>query len=502
MNNSFKEKYLKYKNKYLTLQKGGTFKITVEFCYYEQDNYMRKSELYTDISEAAFYNKYNVRKIKSNFALVNSCNQDLSEGGGVAGAIYRKNRNVFEHKNGKIIFNPNKVSNLKNVFQIINELNQKVTIDKIPELIKTYPAGTVCRIDDTSGTENDVDCAYHIKGIDLRLVTNKIHTETQLIPLMCEYYKSILNDFYNNKSQEFLHIPPIPGNIFNGTKITEDVLYKTVHDFINEITNPKRSFTIILALNENNYKLSKPAIEPVKEPDITTHHKTGHKVNIFLNYPDKSNPKTNIKNLDFYNKFDPLNNKKFALVIDAVEYHLPFQNKITHIINKTTEVEGTIIYDSSEYTGDDEINRIINKQKQIYDKTEYPVGTVYRIDFEKDKRIGCIYYVNSIDLNSANFDSHEKYLEELIMIYYNKILEDFHLNKTDKYIYITLIPKKKLESIITIQSFLQTILSFLKKPNFERSFTIILECNNEYDKYFIDKFNPYKLLLNNKCRKI
>jgi hypothetical protein len=387
----YKDKYLKYKNKYLTLQKGGTFKITVEFCYYEQNEYNRISEPYTDISEAAFYDKYNVRRIKSNFALVNGCNQTLSVGGGVAGAIYRKNRNVFEHINGKIIFNPNRKSEFHDVYDIINEPNQRVTIKET----EIYPAGTVYRIDDNSRTENDVACAYHIKGIDLRMKSAK-GIEIRFSDLIKSYYKHILIDFLKNKKQEFIHIPPIPGKIFEGTEITENELMKAVIEFIEENPKPSRSFTIILALDGVKYadQISKfEHIEPTEviltaqlaklshgksaeEPDISTHHKTGHKVNIFLNYPDNSNSKTDIKNLDFYNKFDPLNNKKFALVIDAVEYNLPYQNKITHIINKTTEEKGNIIFDTSEYPYDHEINTIINKHKQIYVDVCFSINTV------------------------------------------------------------------------------------------------------------------------------
>jgi hypothetical protein len=107
---------------------------------------------------------------------------------------------------------------------------------------------------------NPIKIVYHVKGINLYLgeihsLSKRIELEVTIQELVKLYYQHILNDFLFNSNLKFIYILPISGINTLVQKITEDTLFETVFNFINSIDCPKRSITIILGLNENNYKL-------------------------------------------------------------------------------------------------------------------------------------------------------------------------------------------------------------------------------------------------------
>jgi hypothetical protein len=252
MNNSFKVKYLKYKNKYLTLQKGGeVFTVTIKYSKYDTTNK-------TNIGKIEFYDHF-YKTGNKKFALLNGANKSFARNGrGTNEAITnlkglaQSQCDFFDHSITELLFNSSNFLEYLKIKPIIdNELQQ------INYKGTNYPAGTVIKALCTEKT-SIVSTVYHINGVDFRDVSdNKKEIEESIKPLIMEYYKQILLDFNENGKEQFIYMPPIPGYIFKGTEITDVALIETILDFIKN-NKLKRSFTIILGLDpfvyEDKYK--------------------------------------------------------------------------------------------------------------------------------------------------------------------------------------------------------------------------------------------------------
>jgi hypothetical protein len=209
-----------------------------------------------------FYNFYDETH-DNNFAIVNGANHNLTKGdGGTNKGVSIINENfkdqLFNINYIEEIFNPTNIELNDKIKPVINKQNQIINLNYGNKMYK-YPAGIVFRIN-SKIKSNPIKIVYHVKGINLYLgeihsLSKRIELEVTIQELVKLYYQHILNDFLFNSNLKFIYIPPISGINYGGSKITEDTLFETVFNFINSIDCPKRSITIILGLNENNYKL-------------------------------------------------------------------------------------------------------------------------------------------------------------------------------------------------------------------------------------------------------
>jgi len=199
MNNNFKEKYLKYKIKYLTIQKGGKHKVTIKYSNH------KKGYLNTDIGNILFYDNFDKTE-NEKFALLNGANNNFASGqGGTNRAITDLSTlfkfNFFDEGKINILFNSSDFNQVKNLESFING-NQM-----IPFKGKSYLAGSVFK-SKCDVLKSRVSTVYHIKGVS---VYGNKETENTIKPLTMEYYKQILIDFNNLGNEQFIYMPPIPG---------------------------------------------------------------------------------------------------------------------------------------------------------------------------------------------------------------------------------------------------------------------------------------------------
>ena len=249
----FKNKYIKYKNKYISIQNGAAHTIKLLFSDYNYDNFI------TNIGKLEFYNFYDKSK-RGKFAIVNGANVRTDDfGTGTTKGIrimnnkyndklfYMQRNNTEKSDNGEIIFNSSDLPNDDYVKRIISDGSQ---IFKVEDELYLN-AGSVYKIKSIV-PENRIGSVYHLKGVSLPVIKST-ELEERLKNLVFIYYNSILEDFERNGLEEYIYIPQIPGDAFNGTDITRKVLCYSIYNYMKTNSNSRRSFTIILGVKEDIY---------------------------------------------------------------------------------------------------------------------------------------------------------------------------------------------------------------------------------------------------------
>ena len=226
--------------------------ITINFVPYTGNNE-------TSIDNIDYYNLYH----GCVFVLTNGANQFMNYrngDGGTTSAIQNLNLGLFDNITIKdCIFQPN----IEQYPSFINSGDQQIIFSSTDTKLNK-PAGTVYYKESNSNTNSKfkdvVKGVFHIKGVNLSLYGNTAKTEEKKIEnLVYEYYTAVLNKFKELCSESninAIHLAPIPGQIFNGSEITEKVLLRAVTDFVGQ-TQTIKPITINigitkLRINENN----------------------------------------------------------------------------------------------------------------------------------------------------------------------------------------------------------------------------------------------------------
>jgi hypothetical protein len=467
----YKNKYLKYKSKYLSIQKGGTHKVTIKYSFY--DNKIRSLD--TDFSKIEFYNKFDPEN-KSTFAILNGANVNLDGNGiGTTGAINTLNKKFFIHSNISEIFNP-----MNPPFEYIDHIsNEMKTIINDPSQqikYKTQKYSACSVFNSYDNDHNKVKLIYHIKGVDLRLV-NKKKIEPKIQTIIEMYYLIILNDFNEEKplypNLDIIYMPIIPGDIFGGTEITEITLIETVLKFIKN-TDIKRSFTIILGLNPKIYEdlyrqqflnaQSKTSLSIANTPILKTETHINNKITVII-----TDSPIDITNSKFYLKYNPDRKSNFAL-LNECNKHLSSEGSISKINNSFfNHTNITVLFSpTNDYSSYSEL--MDSPQNIIVDKIFYPAGSVFKVTKEPNNfPVSCVYHIKGVDIKLGNVT--EK-MTEIISAYYKKILMDFYFDRKEEYIYMIPIPGGKF----TENLLYELVKDFIKEREgqLQRSFTIIL----------------------------
>jgi hypothetical protein len=280
---NYKNKYIKYKYKYISLQNGGVNdKINLVFSSFSESKE-------TNIGYDEFYKFYDISG-NQKFAIVNGNNTKTEDkGGGTVGALklmndfyedelfYKQTHDsIYDKKGDKlkediivdgittnklmtnskinnkgiIIFNSNTISQhlSNNAKLLISREDQMTKVNS--DLKLKLNAGSVLKIKSIK-PENKIQTVYHLKGVSLQDHKDKSH-ETDLQKLVYTYYTNILEDF-EKETDAFIYIPQIPGVLFNGGELTRKMLSHSVYNFIHRTGKPERSFTIILGISKEEY---------------------------------------------------------------------------------------------------------------------------------------------------------------------------------------------------------------------------------------------------------
>lgn len=221
--------------------------ITINFVPYTGNNE-------TSIDKMEYYNLYH----GCVFVLTNGANQSMNygNGSGTTLAIQTLNLGLFDNITVEdCIFQPDITK-----YPFINSDNQQIIFSSEDTKLNK-PAGTVYYKESNSNTNSKfkdvVKGVFHIKGVNLSLFGNKAKTEEKKIKnLVYEYYTAVLNKFKDLcggvSGINAIHLAPIPGQIFNGSEITENALLRAVNDFIGLYNLSLPSITINIGIDVSN----------------------------------------------------------------------------------------------------------------------------------------------------------------------------------------------------------------------------------------------------------
>lgn len=223
--------------------------ITINFVPYNTD------DTKTSIDNMDYYKLYH----GCVFVLTNGANQYMNYINGDSGttlAIQTLNLGLFDNITvDDCIFQPN----IEQYPSFINSGDQQIIFSSTDTKLNK-PAGTVYYKESNSNADSEfkdvVKGVFHIKGVNLNVFGIEAKTkEKEIENLVYEYYTAVLNKFKElcgESDINAIHLAPIPGQIFNGSEITENALLRAVNDFIGRYDLSLPSITINIGIDVSN----------------------------------------------------------------------------------------------------------------------------------------------------------------------------------------------------------------------------------------------------------
>lgn len=205
----------------------------------------------TNMTNEEFYqnliNNINNNNDNTFFYLTNGINKNLREGGsGTNKAITDINKDFFNLNNHNVIFNT------KNIVEINlgKNDNQNIINNDIVE-DNTYPGTVLFKniVNFKYKNKYNIEGVYHINGWNHKI--ENVEKKPGYKKLVQAYYTAIMEHFFkiiqHRTDMSILHLIQCPGEIYQGTNITANILIETVKDYL--INNKPE-------LNSLNFRIS------------------------------------------------------------------------------------------------------------------------------------------------------------------------------------------------------------------------------------------------------